>query len=205
MMCCELVSHPAMDMQIPRVLQAMDTGGKDGTIEHVCSGLNPQGVEVTSFKVPTPDELAHDFLWRVHKAVPARGMIGVFNRSHYEDVLVVRVHELAPKEIWSQRYEQINQFEKLLADTGTVVLKFFLHISKEEQKKTFARSPQHAGKAMEIRRGRPQRTRVVGKIHERVRGRVEQMLHRMGAVVRGTGQSQMVSKLCRSTCFMPNA
>ena len=117
------------------VLQAMETGGKDGTIEHVCSGLNPQGVEVTAFKVPTPDELAHDFLWRVHKAVPARGKIGVFNRSHYEDVLVVRVHELAPKEIWSQRYEQINQFEKLLADTGTVVLKFFLHISKEEQKK----------------------------------------------------------------------
>lgn len=116
------------------VLQAMDTGGKDGTIEHVCSGMNPQGVVVTPFKVPSAEEMAHDYLWRVHKVAPGKGMIGVFNRSHYEDVLVVRVHELVPKEVWGQRYEQINQFEQFLAANGTVILKFFLHISKAEQK-----------------------------------------------------------------------
>jgi PPK2 family polyphosphate:nucleotide phosphotransferase len=115
------------------VLQATDTGGKDGTIEHVMHGTNPQGVEVTSFKVPTAEEMAHDYLWRVHKAVPARRMIGIFNRSHYEDVLVVRVHNLVPEAIWRQRYEEINAFEKLLANNGTTILKFYLHISKEEQ------------------------------------------------------------------------
>jgi PPK2 family polyphosphate:nucleotide phosphotransferase len=119
------------------VLQAMDAGGKDGTIKHVMRGVNPQGCQVTSFKVPTKEELAHDFLWRIHKAVPRRGYIGIFNRSHYEDVLVVRVHGLVPEEVWQQRYEQINRFEKLLADTGTTILKFFLHISKEEQKERF--------------------------------------------------------------------
>jgi PPK2 family polyphosphate:nucleotide phosphotransferase len=119
------------------VLQAMDGGGKDGVIRHVMRGVNPQGCQVTSFKVPTEEETDHDFLWRVHKAVPRRGYIGIFNRSHYEDVLVVRVHDLAPEEVWQQRYEQINQFEKLLADTGTTILKFFLHISKEEQKERF--------------------------------------------------------------------
>jgi PPK2 family polyphosphate:nucleotide phosphotransferase len=117
------------------VLQAMDTGGKDGTIEHVFRGLNPQGVHVTPFKVPTPIELAHDFLWRVHQRAPAKGTIGVFNRSHYEDVLVVRVHDLVPKDVWKRRYDQINEFEELLAENGTTVLKFFLYISKDEQKK----------------------------------------------------------------------
>lgn len=119
------------------VLQAMDTGGKDGTIEHVCGAMNPQGVVVTPFKVPSAEEMAHDYLWRVHKVAPGKGMIGVFNRSHYEDVLVVRVHELVPKEVWGQRYEQINQFEQFLAANGTVILKFFLHISKAEQKERF--------------------------------------------------------------------
>jgi PPK2 family polyphosphate:nucleotide phosphotransferase len=119
------------------VLQAMDAGGKDGTIKHVFRGVNPQGCQVSSFKVPTEEELDHDFLWRVHKAVPRRGYIGIFNRSHYEDVLVVRVNELVPESVWQQRYEQINQFEKLLADTGTTILKFYLHISKEEQKERF--------------------------------------------------------------------
>jgi PPK2 family polyphosphate:nucleotide phosphotransferase len=119
------------------VLQAMDAGGKDGTIRHVFRGVNPQGCRVTSFKVPTKEELAHDYLWRIHKATPRRGYMGIFNRSHYEDVLVVRVHNLVPPEIWQQRYEQINHFEKLLADTGTTILKFFLHISKEEQKERF--------------------------------------------------------------------
>ena len=115
------------------VLQGMDTAGKDGTIRHVMSGVNPQGVVVTSFKVPTPEELAHDYLWRIHKATPRRGMIGIFNRSHYEDVLVVRVHDLVPPAVWSQRYEQINAFEKFLTENDVVILKFFLHISKEEQ------------------------------------------------------------------------
>jgi PPK2 family polyphosphate:nucleotide phosphotransferase len=119
------------------VLQALDAGGKDGTIRQVFKGVNPQGCQVTSFKVPTEEELGHDYLWRVHRATPRRGYIGVFNRSHYEDVLVVRVHNLVPKEVWQQRYEQINQFEKLLADTGTTILKFFLYISKEEQKERF--------------------------------------------------------------------
>ena len=110
------------------VLQAMDAGGKDGTVKHVMSGVNPQGCRVESFKEPTKEELDHDFLWRVHRVTPSRGTIGIFNRSHYEDVLVSRVHNLVPKAIWSKRYDQINAFEKLLAESGTVVLKFFLHI-----------------------------------------------------------------------------
>ncbi len=116
------------------VLQAMDTGGKDGAIRRVFDGVNPQGVKVASFKVPTPEEMAHDYLWRVHKVVPGNGEMVIFNRSHYEDVLVVRVHNYVPKEVWSKRYEQINAFEKLLAENGTTILKFFLHISKDEQK-----------------------------------------------------------------------
>jgi PPK2 family polyphosphate:nucleotide phosphotransferase len=112
----------------------MDTSGKDGTIRHVMSGLNPIGVQVHSFKAPSADELAHDFLWRVHWRVPPRGSIGIFNRSHYEDVLVVRVHELVGEKIWKHRYEQINQFEKILAANDVIILKFFLHISKAEQK-----------------------------------------------------------------------
>ena len=116
------------------VLQAMDTGGKDGAIRRVFDGVNPQGVKVASFKVPTPEEMAHEYLWRVHKVAPANGELVIFNRSHYEDVLVVRVHNYVPKEVWSKRYEQINAFEKLLAENGTTILKFFLHISKDEQK-----------------------------------------------------------------------
>jgi len=116
------------------VLQAMDTGGKDGTIRHVFDGVNPQGVKVASFKVPTTEELDHDYLWRVHKQTPGRGEIVIFNRSHYEDVLVVRVHNLVPEEIWSKRYEHIVNFERLLADEGTTILKFFLYINPDEQK-----------------------------------------------------------------------
>lgn len=119
------------------VFQAIDAGGKDGTIRKVFRGVNPQGCRVWSFKTPTAAELAHDFLWRIHQRVPADGMIGVFNRSHYEDVLVVRVNQLAPEEIWRPRYEQINHFEALLAANRTTVLKFYLHISKEEQKERF--------------------------------------------------------------------
>lgn len=116
------------------VLQAMDTGGKDGTIRHVFEGVNPQGVDVASFKKPTPLEMAHDYLWRIHAATPSTGEIVIFNRSHYEDVLVVRVRNLVPQERWEARYEHINNFEKMLADEGTTILKFFLHISKDEQK-----------------------------------------------------------------------
>ena len=116
------------------VLQARDAGGKDGTIRRVFSSVNPQGCTVTAFKAPSALELAHDFLWRVHSAVPARGMIGIFNRSHYEDVLVVRVHKLVPKKVWKARYDQINDFERILTENGVTILKFFLHISQEEQR-----------------------------------------------------------------------
>ncbi len=119
------------------VLQAMDAGGKDGAIKHVFDHVNPQGVRVTSFKAPTPEELAHDFLWRIHRQVPPRGYIGIFNRSHYEDVLVVRVNNLVSAEIWRERYHQINEFERILVAGGVQILKFFLHISKDEQKERF--------------------------------------------------------------------
>jgi PPK2 family polyphosphate:nucleotide phosphotransferase len=117
------------------VLQAMDTGGKDGAVRHVMSGLNPSGCTVTSFKAPCPHDLAHDFLWRIHRETPARGVIGVFNRSHYEDVLVVRVRELVPSAVWKERYQQINEFERMLTENGTRIVKFYLHISKGEQKR----------------------------------------------------------------------
>jgi PPK2 family polyphosphate:nucleotide phosphotransferase len=116
------------------VLQGMDTSGKDGTIRHVMAGLSPLGVHVKAFKAPTEEELAHDFLWRVHKEVPRHGFIGIFNRSHYEDVLVVRVHGLVARKIWKSRYEQINEFEKSLVKNNVTILKFFLYISKSEQK-----------------------------------------------------------------------
>ncbi len=119
------------------VLQALDAGGKDGTIKHVMSSVNPQGCKVTSFKVPSSEEAAHDFLWRIHKAVPGRGEIGIFNRSQYEDVLVTRVHDLVPKDVWSGRYDQINSFESILNQNNVRVLKFYLHISKDEQKRRF--------------------------------------------------------------------
>lgn len=119
------------------VLQAMDAGGKDGTIRHVMEAWNPQGCSVASFKVPTAEELAHDFLWRIHKVTPRRGQITVFNRSHYEDVLVVRVHNLVPKDVWSKRFNDINIFERELSNSGTTIVKFFLHIDKQEQLERF--------------------------------------------------------------------
>ena len=119
------------------VLQGIDAGGKDGTIRHVMSGLNPQGVRVTPFKVPEGAEKRHDYLWRVHKALPEWGQIGIFNRSHYEDVLVVRVHGLAPKPVWSKRFRQINDFERTLSECGVRIVKFLLYISKEEQAERF--------------------------------------------------------------------
>jgi PPK2 family polyphosphate:nucleotide phosphotransferase len=126
--------YAAAHQSILIVLQGMDTAGKDGTIKHVMDAVNPAGCQVWNFKQPTPDEAAHDFLWRVHQRTPGHGIIGVFNRSHYEDVLVVRVHKLVPRDVWQARYEQINQFEHMLAQNGTIILKFFLHISKDEQR-----------------------------------------------------------------------
>jgi PPK2 family polyphosphate:nucleotide phosphotransferase len=119
------------------VLQGIDTAGKDSTIEHVFGDVNPQGTKVANFKVPTPRELAHDYLWRVHQHTPGSGEIVIFNRSHYEDVLVVRVHSLVPKSVWEKRYTHINAFEKLLADEGTTILKFFLYIDKKTQAERF--------------------------------------------------------------------
>ncbi|HEX3743144.1 MAG TPA: polyphosphate kinase 2 family protein [Bryobacteraceae bacterium] len=119
------------------VLQGIDAGGKDGTIKHVMSGLNPQGVTVTSFKVPEGAEKRHDYLWRIHNAVPEWGKLGIFNRSHYEDVLVVRVHELVPEKVWERRYGEINDFEHMLSDSGVRIVKFLLYISKDEQAKRF--------------------------------------------------------------------
>jgi len=118
-------------------LQALDTGGKDGVINHVLGAMNPQGCRVAAFKEPSAEELAHDFLWRAHKAAPASGEVVIFNRSHYEDVLVVRVHKLVPKEVWSRRYDLINAFEKELVEHDTQILKFYLHIGKDEQLKRF--------------------------------------------------------------------
>jgi len=118
-------------------LQALDAGGKDGVVKHVIGSMNPDGCDVANFKEPTPEELAHDFLWRVEARTPKRGEVAIFNRSHYEDVLIVRVHNLVPKEVWSKRYDQINDFERRLAANGTHMLKFFLHISKDEQLRRF--------------------------------------------------------------------
>ncbi len=135
------------------VLQGMDTGGKDGAIRHVFEGVNPQGTRVANFKEPTGEELDHDFLWRVHKQVPARGELVIFNRSHYEDVLIVRVHKLVPADVWKQRYEQINAFEQMLAETGTTILKFFLYIDREEQKKRLQARLDNPEKHWKFRRG----------------------------------------------------
>jgi PPK2 family polyphosphate:nucleotide phosphotransferase len=119
------------------VLQGIDAAGKDGTIKKVMEAFNPQGCPVTSFKVPSAEELAHDYLWRVHKRVPRKGEVGVFNRSHYEDVLIVRVHGLVPKTVWSKRYDQINDWERMLTESGTTIVKFFLSIDRDEQRQRF--------------------------------------------------------------------
>jgi PPK2 family polyphosphate:nucleotide phosphotransferase len=119
------------------VLQGIDAGGKDGTIRHVMAGFNPQGASVTSFKVPAGEERQHDYLWRIHKAVPKFGEIGIFNRSHYEDVLVVRVHNIVPPTVWKKRYDEINNFEHTLTANGVNIVKFFLYIDREEQKRRF--------------------------------------------------------------------
>jgi PPK2 family polyphosphate:nucleotide phosphotransferase len=135
------------------VLQGRDTAGKDGTIKHVAGFLNQRGVSVTSFGAPTPEELEHDFLWRIHRHTPRKGELAIFNRSHYEDVLVVRVHELVPQSLWKERYGHIRDFEELLVEHGTLVLKFFLHISREEQEQRLLEREQEPRKAWKINAG----------------------------------------------------
>ncbi len=135
------------------VLQGMDTSGKDGTIRHVFEGVNPLGVRVASFKRPSEDELAHDYLWRVHREVPGSGELVIFNRSHYEDVLAARVRNIVPPEVWQPRYGQINDFERLLAETGTLILKFFLYIDRDEQKERLQARLDDPAKQWKFRRG----------------------------------------------------
>ncbi|MBI4884592.1 MAG: polyphosphate kinase 2 family protein [Actinobacteria bacterium] len=135
------------------VLQAMDAAGKDGTIRNILAGLNPAGIEVSSFRVPAGKEVLHDYLWRVHAEVPARGMIGIFNRSHYEDVLVVRVKQFVPKSVWSRRYDHICAFEQLLVDEGTTVVKCFLNVSKDRQRQRFQERIDNPHKRWKFRLG----------------------------------------------------
>jgi PPK2 family polyphosphate:nucleotide phosphotransferase len=135
------------------VLQGMDTSGKDGTIGHVFDGVNPLGVRVAAFKAPSPEELEHDFLWRVHPKVPGSGEMVIFNRSHYEDVLAVRVHRLVAAEVWQARYDQINAFEKLLSESGTTILKFYLHIDADEQKERLQARLDDPTKRWKFRKG----------------------------------------------------
>ncbi|MGD9711671.1 MAG: polyphosphate kinase 2 family protein [Thermomicrobiales bacterium] len=142
--------YAADECSVLVVLQGMDTSGKDGTIKSVFRAVDPLGVHTWSFKVPTEIELAHDFLWRVHRRTPERGKIAIFNRSHYEDVLVVRVKELAPVDVWRKRYDHINAFERLLTDSNTIVLKFFLHISKEEQEERLLARETEVDKAWKL-------------------------------------------------------
>jgi PPK2 family polyphosphate:nucleotide phosphotransferase len=135
------------------VLQGRDTAGKDGTIKHVAGYLNPRGVHVSSFGVPSEEEREHDFLWRIHRHTPRKGELAIFNRSHYEDVLVVRVHGLAPEALWKERYGHIRDFEEMLAEHGTIILKYFLHISREEQEQRLVAREQEPRKAWKINAG----------------------------------------------------
>jgi polyphosphate kinase 2 (PPK2 family) len=135
-LCC-MIADKSQSLLI--ILQGIDTSGKDGTIRHVMGALNPQSYRVESFKAPTTEELLHDYLWRIHRLIPSKGDVSIFNRSHYGDVIEVRVHNLVTKSEWSKRYRQINEFERYLSENHIKIIKFFLHISKEEQKRDFRR------------------------------------------------------------------
>ncbi len=185
------------------IFQAMDAAGKDGAIKHVMSGVNPQGCEVHSFKAPSEEELQHDFLWRTTRVLPERGHIGIFNRSYYEEVLVVRVHaellknekippSLVTKKIWDERFEDICGFERHMERSGTVIRKFFLNVSKEEQKKRFLRAAGRAGEKLEIFRRRRPRAPVLGRLSKGVRGHDRQHGEETRALVRRAGGQQMV-------------
>ena len=174
------------------VIQAMDTGGKDGTIKDVFESVNPQGLRCEPFKKPTSKELARDYLWRVHKKVPAKGELVIFNRSHYEDILAVRVRDIAPESVWSKRYDHINDFERMLSDEGCAIVKIFLHISPGEQKRTPAGPPRQSRQALEVQSRRPRRPRPVAEIHERLPGRPRPHLHRLRTLVRHSRRPQVV-------------
>ncbi len=174
------------------VLQGIDAAGKDGTVWHVMTAMNPQGTTVTGFKEPTPIELAHDFLWRVHQHTPGRGQVAVFNRSHYEDVLVVRVHDLVPKAVWSKRYDQINAFEKLLADSGTTIVKFFLYISPEEQLARFKQRLDDPERQWKISDSDYKERELLERLRQGLRGDARALLDRPRAVVRHPVQPQVV-------------
>ena len=184
------------------VLQAMDAAGKDGTIKHVMSGVNPQGCQVFSFKKPSDEELDHNFLWRYMKALPERGRIGIFNRSYYEDVLVVRVHpeilaqqKLPPgdrgEKFWEARYDDINRFERHLTRNGTLILKFFLNVSKKEQKKRFLERLDDEDKHWKFSIARPEGAGLLGRLPGGVRGHAAAHQHEMGAVVGHSGRPQV--------------
>ena len=176
------------------VLQGIDTAGKDGAIGHVMSAFNPQGCTVTGFKAPTPDELAHDYLWRVHRVTPAHGTIGIFNRSHYEDVLVVRVHELVPRAVWKRRYAEIDAFEQLLADSGTTIIKFFLHISPEEQRSRLQARLDDPTKRWKFQKGDLAERKLWPRIPGGLRGRAVTLLHQGRALVHHPGRPQVVPR-----------
>ncbi len=179
------------------ILQGMDASGKDGTVRHVMTGLNPQGCRVTSFKVPSAEEARHDFLWRIHKAVPAHGEIGIFNRSQYEDVLVVRVHELVRKSIWSARYAEINAFEKLLSENGVTILKFFLHISKEEQKERLEERNKDRSQNCKIMPADIKERERWGDYVKAYEAVLKKMQYAKRPVVRDSIEQKMVPQSCR--------
>ena len=172
----------------------MDTAGKDGTIRHVMQGFNPQSCQVTSFKQPGVDELAHDFLWRIARAAPRKGFIGIFNRSHYEDVLVVRVHNLVPKEEWESRYERINRFEKMLHDGGTTIVKVFLHISKDEQRKRLQSRLDDPKKRWKFSRADIAERQYWNDYQRAYEAAHDPLQHGACPVVHRAGQSQVVSQ-----------
>jgi polyphosphate kinase 2 (PPK2 family) len=189
------------------VFQAMDAAGKDGTIGHVMSGVNPQGCSVSSFKVPSAEEFSHTYLWRYSKALPARGMIGIFNRSYYEEVLVVKVHpaildkaDLPPedvhKDIWKHRYEDINNFEQHLSRNGTTILKFFLNVSQGGAEEALPRAPRHPREELEVQLRRHRRARLLGRLHGGLRGCDQRHEHTMGALVRDSRRSQVGDAGC---------
>ena len=185
------------------IFQAMDAAGKDGVIKHVMSGINPQGCQVHAFKAPSADELDHDFMWRTTIALPERGRIGIFNRSYYEEVLVVRVHpeilarqklppELVTKDIWEKRFKDIRAFERYLARNGTLVLKFFLHVSKEEQRKRFLDRLEEPGKSWKFAMGDVEERKLWDKYMHAYEDMIRNTSRERGALVRGAGRQQMV-------------
>ena len=171
------------------VLQGLDTSGKDGTIRRVFTGVNPQACRVVSFKAPSEAELEHDYLWRVHAACPARGEIGIFNRSHYEDVGVARVKQLVPEAVWRRRYRHIREFERLLTDEGTTVVKVFLHISQGRAAQAAPGTPGRAHEDVEVPARRPRGPRAVRRLPRCLRRGARRDLDRVGPVACGTGRS----------------